>query len=474
MALFKSMSITNAGQVLYAKAQAGKEIHFTKMQIGSGQIGSQNPATLNSLIDPKLDVPITSITANPELKSATIIGNITNSNVTEATYICELGLWANDPDIGEILYGYACCGMYGDYYAPASQGPFSWQYEIGAAIGNAANVTAELSQLQWDYGVMNSNTTFVVLSGGNQKEINKCIDAYLSDIENKNKIYPTTNSGNAYSVTVANLTSLTDGYPLKVKFNAASTGAITVNPNSLGAKDVVDYFGNKVNNVRKDLIANLIYDAANGNFQLLGKGGGGDATAAQLLLGKKATVDSGPIVGTLDLTNLVTGNIKSGVTINGVAGKASVVDTIDATATIADIVNGKSAYINGTKITGQATIESLGGKRFVTGVATPFLVGTNKRVAYITIPVLSFTPSWFCAYGTCTYNENQLGKYIAGMPVQCLYNANINWGQSLIFELGSGVFWDYEKIVFTGNIKVGASRDSDYISFNPVTWMAVE
>lgn len=182
MALFKNMSITNAGAALYAKAQAGEEIHFTKMQVGSGQIGTQNPAILVGLIDPKLDVPIISIIPNSELKNATIIGSVTNSEVTEPTYICELGLWANDPENGEILYAYVSAGTYGDYYAPASQGPYSWQYEIAAAIGNAANVTAELSQLQWDSGVMNSVSNFVVISGGNQREINKSIDASLSDI----------------------------------------------------------------------------------------------------------------------------------------------------------------------------------------------------------------------------------------------------------------------------------------------------
>lgn len=188
MALFKNMSITYAGMALFAKAQAGQQIKFTKMQVGSGQIGTQNPAALVALIDPKLDVSIVSINPIPELKSATIVGNITNKDVKEALYICEMGLFAIDPDAGEILYGYVSCGQYGDYYAPISQGPYSWQYEINAAIGNAANVTVELSQLNWDYGIMNSNTTFVYLKGGNQKEINKSIDDLFKDIKSQIKI----------------------------------------------------------------------------------------------------------------------------------------------------------------------------------------------------------------------------------------------------------------------------------------------
>lgn len=45
-------------------------------------------------------------------------------------------------------------------------------------------------------------------------------------------------------------------------------------------------------------------------------------------------------------------NIKAGVTILGVNGKASVVDTADATASAEEILKDKVAYVNGMKITG--------------------------------------------------------------------------------------------------------------------------
>jgi len=52
--------------------------------------------------------------------------------------------------------------------------------------------------------------------------------------------------------------------------------------------------------------------------------------------------------------NLVTGNIKSGATIFGVAGKTEVVDTADANAVASEITISKTAYVNGVKITGTA------------------------------------------------------------------------------------------------------------------------
>jgi hypothetical protein len=54
-------------------------------------------------------------------------------------------------------------------------------------------------------------------------------------------------------------------------------------------------------------------------------------------------------------TDLVTGNIRSTITIFGVAGKAEVVDTTEAVGDAADntmIALGKKAWVNGVEITG--------------------------------------------------------------------------------------------------------------------------
>ena len=57
-------------------------------------------------------------------------------------------------------------------------------------------------------------------------------------------------------------------------------------------------------------------------------------------------------------SNLLAANIKSGISIFGVAGSYTAptgLDTSDATATAADILDTKTAYVNGTKITGSMT-----------------------------------------------------------------------------------------------------------------------
>ncbi len=65
--------------------------------------------------------------------------------------------------------------------------------------------------------------------------------------------------------------------------------------------------------------------------------------------------------------NLLTNNIKSGVSIFGVSGKASVVDTSDASAAASQILSGSTAYVNGSKITG--TIASKAATTYTPGTA---------------------------------------------------------------------------------------------------------
>jgi hypothetical protein len=93
----------------------------------------------------------------------------------------------------------------------------------------------------------------------------------------------------------------------------------------------------------------------------------GDVAAVSAHMGATTNLHMIPATGytdgsddasTIDLTtvdgDLVTGNIKSGITLFGVAGKAEVVDTTEATVPIAvgTVLNTKVGFVNGAKVTG--------------------------------------------------------------------------------------------------------------------------
>lgn len=209
------------------------------------------------------------------------------------------------------------------------------------------------------------------------------IDTNMKTINDNSYPNVTATGTNAYVGSTDRIQSLSKGTKLTLFIGNDATGNCTLNLNSYGAKNIKDSFGNIVTNLKANIPYNLCYNST--DFILQGKGGGGDATAAQLLLGKKATVDSGPIVGTLDLTNLVTGNIKNGVTINGVAGKSSVVETSDATVVASQMITGTSGYVNGAKVIGTMPYVNpdYADQKLATNVVVSASSGDGQNYAYL-------------------------------------------------------------------------------------------
>lgn len=86
-----------------------------------------------------------------------------------------------------------------------------------------------------------------------------------------------------------------------------------------------------------------------------------DLTASTLTVTAPAGYYASAASKTLSDASLVSGNIKSGATIFGVSGATNVVDTTissDAAAS-STIINGKKAYVNGSLITGQASMPTI-------------------------------------------------------------------------------------------------------------------
>ena len=131
---------------------------------------------------------------------------------------------------------------------------------------------------------------------------------------------------------------------------------------------------------------------------------------------KDTTAKSGTLSITAQTgTPIVAGNIKAGVSIFGVTGDY----TGDANATAADIASGKTAYVNGTKITGTASGGG-GGLYLVTGSR---INGSDHSAftAFSTPPrdVVSFGVNLICLDGNLyhAYNSTNGNAYDKGVCV---------------------------------------------------------
>lgn len=91
----------------------------------------------------------------------------------------------------------------------------------------------------------------------------------------------------------------------------------------------------------------------------------------------QATVSA--VDNTID-NNITAGNIKNGVTILGITGSYTGLDTSDANATASDIVTSKTAYVNGQKLTGSLVIN-----RYYTGSESPSSSLGNDGDLYLEI-----------------------------------------------------------------------------------------
>lgn len=144
MANWNSMTITNAGLALQAKINTGAAtFHIAGIAIGSGTVqGSLAAAT--ELAHKEMDVPISKVAANNNIVS--IEGTITNTDVTAAFAIREMGLYAQDGDNADtkILYGIMTDPNPDSLPAHGSATVVSQKFTLNLTMSNTGNVTATI------------------------------------------------------------------------------------------------------------------------------------------------------------------------------------------------------------------------------------------------------------------------------------------------------------------------------------------
>lgn len=143
MANWNGLQLTNKGIALQAKVQAGTELEITKLKLGSGVVPSGTDIkTLTDLITPEQNLGIGGKEAVDDY--CKISSTISNTGLEAGYYVRELGVFAQDPDDGEILYMYTTDGA--PDYLPAGGGStvISQEFSVMIAVDDTDNIVVDI------------------------------------------------------------------------------------------------------------------------------------------------------------------------------------------------------------------------------------------------------------------------------------------------------------------------------------------
>lgn len=145
MAAFPNLVLTNAGIALQNKVQGGATLELTNIQMGSGELNGQPIGLLTALISPNATVSIQGGQAIGQ-NTYQVKGFFTNADLSAGFWWREIGIFANDPDKGEILYAYANAGDAGDYMPTVTDQRIEKYIYFSMALANATTVNVTIPQ----------------------------------------------------------------------------------------------------------------------------------------------------------------------------------------------------------------------------------------------------------------------------------------------------------------------------------------
>lgn len=146
MARFRKAVITDLGLALINRVQTGDtQLKFTKICTGSGDYGESDLLNgCTGLKQKQQEFPISSIAVvdNDTVRLRTVISN---TGLQTGYYIKEIGLYAQNPDGGELLYSIAVAvtGQWDYLPAESEVSPATITLDTYSSVANASTVTIQ-------------------------------------------------------------------------------------------------------------------------------------------------------------------------------------------------------------------------------------------------------------------------------------------------------------------------------------------
>ena len=147
MSNWANQQLTQRGRELQAKVEAGHcKLAMTKMKIGCGKAAAEDILDMTDLRDPRLVLNISSCVVNESDATVCTVTSVASSNDVDSSFlVTELGLYAEDPDAGEILYLVSLDSVPDTMPNKHVASPVTLTYQLDIVSSNAANITAVIT-----------------------------------------------------------------------------------------------------------------------------------------------------------------------------------------------------------------------------------------------------------------------------------------------------------------------------------------
>lgn len=164
--------VTKNGLAMIAESVATrKNLIFTRVVVGDGDATGSNFNDMTSVISPKMELPVTS-GVNEGNGQYLITATLSNNTLNVGFFPREVGLYAKVDGKTEMLYSYTNGGNNVGYVPDKTTPIDSEIYKIRTVIGNAKNITVNMSDSTFvTKGELDRYVS--ITSGGYFKDVNK-------------------------------------------------------------------------------------------------------------------------------------------------------------------------------------------------------------------------------------------------------------------------------------------------------------
>jgi len=365
--------VTDIGQAKIANSiYSGKKLDLTLLKLGDGNGAFYNPDSSQTDVKKEVwrgnvvDVEIDA--GNPNWINIYTVIAPTDGGFT----IREMAVFDSDGD----MIGICNCA---ESYKPT----------LDEGSGKEITMKMTLAVVNTSAITLKIDPTIIYAKRKDVLELQTKVNEITKQINNlENDSYPIVEAtgANAYIGASARIKAVGKGTRCTLFVRTASNGNCSLNLNNSGAVAIKDSNGNVVTNMKANIPYNLCHNGS--DFILQGKGGGGNLIPKYLLAGYYGEGDNGRVDGAMVNRGAPTSNLNCGGVVNLQEGyyaggqiiANSLASQTPANATAAQILAGYSAWVNGIKISGNATIQSLGGSTFVSGTGSVTLTEKQSRI----------------------------------------------------------------------------------------------